>query len=180
MVEPTVTKFRLNSSFFCFKVFSAVCIFLSHYRGISLFPIPPGCHDLCLSNEHALALSTMHQTDLSSPLSFSSPHFAQLSFTVSSMKIRTSLSVHFIASVLRHWFYIHCPCSGHAGTQDLAEVSLECTKNQVAPITFPCSPWARTPKIPVQYHSWGVMLSYIFENYTSSSCILCMIAVMSE
>ena len=70
MVEPTVTKFRLNSSFFCFKVFSAVCIFLSHYRGISLFPIPPGCHDLSLSNEHALALSTMHQTNLSSPLSF--------------------------------------------------------------------------------------------------------------
>ena len=180
MVEPTVTRFRLNSSFFCFKAFSALCIFLSRYRGISLFPIPPGYHDLSLSNEHTLALSTMHQTNLSSPLSFSSPHFAQLSFTVSSMKIRTSVSVHFIASVFRHWFYILCPCSGHAGTQDLAEVSLECTKNQVAPITFPCSPWATTPKIPFQCHSWGVMLSYIFGNYTSSSFLLCMIAVMNE
>lgn len=153
---------------------------MSHYRGISLFPIPPGCRNLSLSNEHALALSTMLQTNLSSPLSFSSPHFAELSFTVSSMKIRTSVSVYFIASVFRHWFYIHCPCSGHAGTQDLAEGSLECTKNQVAPTTFPCSPWARTPKIPFQYHSWGVMLSYIFENYTFSSFLLCMITVMNE
>ena len=42
------------------------------------------------------------------------------------------------------------------------------------------SPWARTPKITFRYHSGGVMLPYIFENYNYSSFILSMIAMLNE
>ena len=47
----------------------------------------------------------------------------------------------------------------------------------------PCrafSPWARTPKITLRYHSGGVMLPYIFENCNYSSFILSMIAMLNE
>ena len=36
------------------------------------------------------------------------------------------------------------------------------------------------PKMTFRYHSGGVMLTYIFENFNYSSFILCMIAMLNE
>ena len=42
------------------------------------------------------------------------------------------------------------------------------------------SPWAKTPKFRISYHSGGQTLSYIFKNLSSSTLFLCMIAMSME
>ena len=41
------------------------------------------------------------------------------------------------------------------------------------------SPWARTTKFPISYHSWGQRRSYIFRNLVHSTLSLCMIATLT-
>ena len=47
------------------------------------------------------------------------------------------------------------------------------------PRTTRSSPWARTTKFPISYHSWGQRLSYIFRNLVHSTLSLCMIATLT-
>ena len=42
------------------------------------------------------------------------------------------------------------------------------------------SPWARTTKFPISYHSWEQRLSYIFRNLAHSTLSLCMRATLTR